>query len=81
MILMPMRQHDAEQVVQPLLDKLQVGQDQVDAGIVGRAKDHAAIDHDPLAVAAIEVDVHANLTRATEREEEEFFTGGHMFPV
>ena len=72
MVLMPVRQDDAEQVVAPLLDEGGVGQDQVDAGILMVGEGDAEIDHHPFALAAVEIDVHADLVRAAEREEKEF---------
>ena len=49
MVLMRVGQDDAEQVVAPFLDEVEIGEDQVDAGIVGRREGHAEIDHQPLA--------------------------------
>ena len=66
MIFMSMGQDDPDQLLAPLLDELQFGQDQVDAGIVGVGKGQAEVDHQPFALGAIEVDVHANLARAAE---------------
>ena len=75
MVLMAVGEDDAEQVVALLLDEVEVGQDQLDAGIVGIGEGQAEIDHQPFALAAVEIDVHADLARAAEREEEEFFAG------
>ena len=77
MVLMAVGQDDAEQIVAILLDEGQVGEDQLDPGIGRVGEGHAEIDHDPLAVAAVEIDVHADLARAAEREEEQFFAGFH----
>ncbi len=74
-ILMRVRQHHAEQVLRLILDELQIGENQVDAGIFVAAEGHAQIDHQPLVVAAIEIDVHADLARSTERAEQQFLTG------
>src|SRR3546814_18424674 len=55
MILVPMGQHDAEQILAPILDELEVGHPDVDARLVGRAEDDAQVEHDQLAVATIEI--------------------------
>ncbi len=77
MILMSMGEHDAEQIVDPVLDEAQVRQDDIDPRIGRIGKGDAAIDHDPFALAAIEIDVHANLARATKRKENQLVTRGH----
>ena len=75
-VLVGVGQHDAQDVVGVLLDEGRVGQDDLDArrGLV--AEGHAEIDHDPLAVVrraeAVEVEVHADLVRPAERQEDEF---------
>src|SRR3546814_6262537 len=84
MILMAMGEDDAGQHLAALLDEGEIGQDDVDAGIMGIGEGDAEIDHQPFAVAAVEIDVHAELARAAKREEEEFVTGLHalsFFPV
>jgi hypothetical protein len=75
MVLMPVRQDDAEQVLAALLDEFQIGQDQLDAGIGRIGEGHAEIDHQPFAAAAVEIDVHADLARAAKGEKEEFVLG------
>jgi hypothetical protein len=42
------------------------------------AEGHAEIDHQPLAIAAIEIDVHADLARPAERTEDQLFTWFHF---
>ena len=76
-ILMPVRQHDADQIVEAFLDEGQVGQDHVDAGIARVRKGDAAVDHHPFALAAIQIDVHADLAGAAERAEQKFVLGSH----
>ncbi len=71
MILMPVRQYDAEQVLLPVLDEFEVGHNDVDARIIVAAKGHAQIGHDPFAVAAIEIGVHADLARSAQREKKQ----------
>ena len=69
MILMPVGEDDSGQPVALLLDELQLGQDQVVARILRIGEGEAEIDHQPLALAAVEIDVHANLARTAERAE------------
>ena len=64
MIFMAVGEHDAEQILAALLDEGEIGQHHVDAGIARVTKGHAEIDHHPFALAAIEIDVHANLAGA-----------------
>ena len=77
MVFMAVRDDDAGKAVELILDEAKIGQDHVDAGIIGIGEGHAAIDHHPLALTAIEVDVHADLARAAERAKEQFVLGGH----
>jgi hypothetical protein len=77
MVLMAVGEDDAEQVLAPLLDEGEIGQDQFDAGIGRIGEGEAKVDHDPFALAAVEIDVHANLAGAAEREEEQFLAGFH----
>src|ERR1700761_9734891 len=81
MVFMAMGKHDADQIVEPFLDESEVGQDDIDAGIMRVGEGDAAIDHQPLAVTAIEIDVHGNLARSAECDEQEFFVGSHLNPV
>ncbi len=75
-VLVGVGQDDAEDVLGVLLDEGRVGQDDLDArrGLV--AEGHAQVDHDPLAgvgrAVAVEVEVHADLVRAAQRQEDEF---------
>jgi hypothetical protein len=74
-ILMGVGQHDAEDVVGVLLDEAGVRQDNLDAGRGLVAEGHAEIDHDPLAgvrrAEAVEIEVHADLVRPAQRQEDE----------
>gem|GEM_PF-6332979 len=81
MVLMAVGEDDAEQVGAALLDEGEVGQDQLHARIERVGEGQAEIDHHPLALAAVEIDVHADLARAAEREEEEFLAGFHDVPI
>ena len=78
MVLMRMSQHYANEVLLALLDEFQIGEDQLGAGILVGAKGHAQIDHQPLAVSPIEVDVHPDLARSPERAEQQFLAGFHL---
>ena len=77
MILMGVGQDHAQQIGPPLLDEFKVGKNQLGSGIFGRAEAHPQIDHQPLALATIEIDVHANLARSAERAEQQFVAGLH----
>ena len=74
MILVRMGQHHADKVLFALLDEIEVGKDQIDARIFVAAESHTQVDHQPLAVAPIEVDVHADLARSAQRAENEFLS-------
>ena len=80
-----MSEHDPEQVVTPFLDEVEIGEDQVDAGILVAAESHAEVDHKPLAVAAVEIDVHADLAGPAKREEQQLVFGSvillHLAPA
>lgn len=78
-VFVSMRQHDAEQIVQSVLDELQIGEHQFGAGIFVAAETHAEVDHQPLAVTPVEIDVHADFARSAEREEEQFGFGREIF--
>ena len=56
--------------------KAGIGQDDLDAGRGLVAEGHAQVDHDPLAgvgrAEAVQVEVHADLVRPAERQEDEF---------
>ena len=56
-------------VLGALLDEFQIGKDQLDTRIGGVAERHAQIDHDPFAVTAIEIGVHADLARPAKGQE------------
>src|SRR5437588_3321853 len=77
MVLMTVGQDDPREPLLLVLDELEVREDQLDARIVGVGKSQAEIDHDPLASATVEIDVHADLARATERDKQQFFAWGH----
>ena len=78
MIFVRVREDNADEIGEPFLDEFKVGKDQIDTRIPGVGKRHAEIDHQPLAVAAVEVDVHPDFARPTERQEQQFFSGLHV---
>ena len=49
-VLVRVRDDDADEVVGALLDEIEIGEDEVDAGIFPAREGHAKIDHQPLAV-------------------------------
>src|SRR5690606_37322635 len=49
-ILVAVREHDADDVVETILDRLEVGEDQVDARLMVLGEEHAAVDDEDLAV-------------------------------
>ena len=71
MILVRVGQHQADEIVAMLLDEGGIGHDHVDARHRLVAEGHAEIDHQPLAGIAVEVEVHADLARAAERQEQQ----------
>jgi hypothetical protein len=57
-----------------------IRQDDLDAGRRLVAEGHAQVDHDPLAIVgrakAVQVEVHADLVRPAQRQEDEFVVLG-----
>ena len=74
-VLVRVGEHDAEQVARALFDELEIGEHQVDARVFVAREGHAQIDHQPLAVAAIQVDVHADFARTSKGKEKQFLFG------
>ena len=54
----------------------EIGKHKIASRIVCSPKGQAKIDHDPFALTAVKIDVHANLVRPAKREEQQFVTGG-----
>ena len=81
MVLMPVGQDDPGKAVPLLLDELEIGKDEVDARIIGIGEGQAEVDHQPLALRAVEIDVHADLARPAERAEKQFFAWYHLKPT
>ena len=61
MIFMAVRQDNAEQVLFTIFDKFEIRQHNFHAGIIIACKRDAKVNHQPFALATIEIDVHANL--------------------
>ena len=82
MILMGVRQHEADQVLALLLQEADVGHDQIDARqMLLVSKGHAEIDREPgalMAIAeAVDRQVHADLADAAERRKGQFIGPRH----
>ncbi len=60
-VFVTVREHDADDVVEALLDRLEVGQDQVDARLVLLGEQHAAVDDEQLALVLEDGHVAADL--------------------
>ena len=69
MVLVGMGQHDREQVLPTLFDKGRIRHEHVDPGQRVACEGDAEIDHQPLALAGVEVEVHADLAGPAERQE------------
>ena len=79
MVFMRMGQHDGFELVDAFLDEIEVRKYQVDTGILGSRERHAQIDHQPAALAAVQVDVHANFARPAKGQEQQFVFGSEIF--
>ena len=78
MVLMRMRQHDGLELIAALLDEFEIGEHQVDAGILVAREGHPEIDHQPASLTPVQIDVHADLARSAQGEEQQFVFGGHV---
>ena len=78
MVLVPVRKDDAGKPLLLILDELQVGKDELDTRIARIGEGQAKVDHQPLTAATVEIDVHANLARAAERAENQFFARNYF---
>ena len=70
-------QDNANQVFLAFLDEFQIGKDQLGARVFVGPKSHPQVNHQPLAVAAVQVDVHPDFARSAERAEQQFLAGLH----
>ena len=71
MVFMGMGQHQASEVFLALHDEGGVGHDDFDAGRRIVAEGYAQIDHQPFAVMAVEIEVHADLAGPAQRQEDQ----------
>jgi len=76
MILVRVRQHEADQVGAPLDDELGIGHQHVDTRRAVVPERDAKIDHQPLAGIAVEIEVHADLAGTAQRDEKKLGSGG-----
>ena len=68
-VLVAVRQHDADDVLEAVPDGAEVGQDQVDAGLVLLGEQHAAVDDEELAAVLEDRHVAADLAEPAERDD------------
>ena len=78
-ILVPVGQNDRFELVEPGFDEIEIGKDQIDAGILSAGKGHAQIDHQPPAPAAVEVDVHSDFAGPAQGKKQQFVFGFEIF--
>ncbi len=71
-ILMRMGQDKAKKFVFAFLDKGRIGHDNIDTGQTFLAKGNAHIDHQPLIVISVQIEVHANFARSPQRHKQQF---------
>ena len=71
MVLVGVGQHEGEKLVPAFLDERGVRHDHIDTRQRVAGEGDAEIDHQPLALAGIEVEVHADLAGPAERQEVE----------
>ena len=75
-VLVGMGQDQPGQVLAARLDEGGIGHQHVDPGRAGPGEGDPEIDHQPLSVMAVEVQVHADLAGPAERQEVEFVSPG-----
>ena len=68
-VLVPVGEDDGLDVVEPVLDEAEVGQDQVDAGLLGLGEQHAAVDDQQPAGVLEDGHVAADLAEPAERHD------------
>ena len=71
MVLVGMGQHDPGERIAPPDDEIGIGDHHIDTRRLVVAEADAEVDHHPTAVAAIEVEVHADLARTAQRQEQD----------
>ena len=70
-VLVAVREHDADDVVEAVPDRREVGEDQVDAWLVLLGEEHAAVDDEQPAVVLEDGHVAADLAESAERDDAE----------
>ena len=68
-VLVTVREHEAADIVQPLADGVEAGQDQIDPGMIIFWKQHAAVDQQQLAVELHDCHIPTDVAQATERDD------------
>ena len=83
MVFVTVRQDESDDVVEARLDRLEVGQDQVDTRLVLFGEEHTAVDDEELALVLEDGHVATDLAEAAEREDAQgaLFEGGRMIDV
>lgn len=76
MVLMPVGEDDAGQPVAPFFDKGGIGHEHVDARHRIVAERNAKVDDHPFAAIAVDIEVHSDLARTSERNEEKLVRVG-----
>ena len=67
MVLVPVSQHQGDDVVDTVLEGGEVGEDEVDAGLVLLGEEHAAVDDEQFSVELEDGHVAADLSQASQR--------------
>ena len=73
MIFMRMGDDEAKQLIAPAGNERRVRHHDIDLGVRCAAKTDPAIDREPFPVATVEVEIHADLARPTQRQEGQVF--------
>ena len=81
MVLVPVGQDNAGEAVPLAFDELEVRKNEIDARVIGVGESEAEVDHQPFALRAVEIDVHADLARSAERAEQQLFAWSHLRPT
>ena len=69
MVLVPVGEDDGLDVVEPVPDRVEVREDQVDAGLVSLGEQHAAVDDQQPAAVLEHGHVAADLAQPAERDD------------
>ena len=74
-VLVAVRQDQSDDIVQPIRDRIEARQDEVDAGVVVLGEQHAAVDEEELAVDLEARHVPAHVAETAERDHPECVVG------